>query len=293
MTEVNLSDIRIRDPFFLKCEDYYFLYGTTDYNTWEGKGTGFDYYKSRDLVNFMGPYTAFRPEEDFWGKENFWAPEVWFWNQKYYMIASFKAEGRCRGIQILSADCAEGPFHPVKNKPVTPEDWECLDGTLCFIENKPYLVFCHEWLQIGDGEICAAEMTADLVSLKEEPKVILRASDAEWTVLHEEFGHKGYVTDGPFLITDQSGRMDMIWSSYGKHGYALGISHAQNGLLGAWEHEKEPISKTEGGHGMIFKGPEEEYLLTLHSPNELWKERVVLYPMKDIFRRGINVEESL
>lgn len=36
----------------------------------------------------------------------------------------------CRGTQILRADKPEGPFVPLSDGPVTPADWECLDGTL-------------------------------------------------------------------------------------------------------------------------------------------------------------------
>ena len=46
------------------------------------------------------------------------------------MFASFKAAGVCRGTQILVADHPKGPFVPHSDGPVTPRDWECLDGTL-------------------------------------------------------------------------------------------------------------------------------------------------------------------
>gem|GEM_PF-5943964 len=40
---LKLSDIRIRDPFILPVvsEKTYYLYGTTDTNTWNGSGVGF------------------------------------------------------------------------------------------------------------------------------------------------------------------------------------------------------------------------------------------------------------
>ena len=54
------------------------------------------------------------------------------------------------------ADRPEGPFAPISGGPVTPPEWECLDGTLYLSgEGRPYLVFCHEWLQVENGEMCA------------------------------------------------------------------------------------------------------------------------------------------
>ena len=48
------EDIRIRDPFVLpiSAEKSYYLFGTTDANTWNGSGTGFDCYRSDDLLSW-------------------------------------------------------------------------------------------------------------------------------------------------------------------------------------------------------------------------------------------------
>lgn len=71
------------------------------------------------------------------------------------MPATFKAKDEFRGTQILVAESQEGPFHPLTDQPVTPLHWECLDGTL-FIddEDKPWMVYCHEWLQVNNGGGC-------------------------------------------------------------------------------------------------------------------------------------------
>ena len=134
-----LSEIIIRDPFILACRQNgtYYMYGTT------GSSIGFHCYESRDLENWTGPYPVFIPDSSFWGTRDFWAAEVHFYNDKYYMFASCKAEDRCRATHIFCADSPRGPFVPVSEKPATPEDWECLDGTLYVDEaGVPYLVFC-------------------------------------------------------------------------------------------------------------------------------------------------------
>jgi arabinan endo-1,5-alpha-L-arabinosidase len=88
------NEIQIRDPYIFsdQKENIYYLFGTTDKDCWRGPGQGFDCYKSRNLREWDGPIPAFRPSSHFWGKENFWAPEVHEFNGRFYMFASFKAE---------------------------------------------------------------------------------------------------------------------------------------------------------------------------------------------------------
>lgn len=80
------------------------------------------------------------------------------------MFATFTRESSgLRGTFILKADSPLGPFVPHSNGTVTPEDWECLDGTLYINrQGKPYIVFCHEHTQIIDGTICYAPLQDDL-----------------------------------------------------------------------------------------------------------------------------------
>ncbi|MEH7545882.1 MULTISPECIES: glycoside hydrolase family 43 protein [Bacillaceae] len=271
------NDIRIRDPFILSDRDSntYYLYGTTDENVWNGPAAGFDSYKSSDLKNWEGPYQVFRPDAEFWADQHFWAPEVFYHNDQYYMFASFKAEGKCRGTQILKSNNPLGPFQPLTEEPVTPRDWECLDGTL-FIDknNNPWLIFCHEWLQVHDGEICAVRLASDFKTAIGDPIVLLKASDAEWTIPVR--GETDYVTDGPFLYRTQNNGLLMLWSSRSARGYAVGIARSLTGTIdGPWIHEEQPLMDEDGGHGMLFKTFKNELMLTIHAPNQTPKERPV------------------
>lgn len=274
----SLKEIRIRDPFIYVENDLYYLYGTTDYSTWEGPGCGFDMYKSEDMETFEGPYQVFKPKDDFWGKENFWAPEVVKYHGKYYMTASFKGENR-RGVQVLQSNDLEGPFEPLINKPITPQAWDCLDGHIFVEEEKVYLVFCHEWTQIIGGEICVMPLTKDLKKAYGECKTLFKASDSKWAVKHQEQGMVGFVTDGPFIYRLQDSTLAMIWSSYSKTGYSIGIAYSQNGIYGPWFHDTEPLYKENGGHGMLFKDKKGILRLVIHSPNSFMEERVKLLEM--------------
>lgn len=164
------EEINIRDPFVLTRNGQYYLYGTRGATCW-GPADGFDVYVSRDLENWDGPFECFHNDGTFWADRNYWAPEVHEYHGKLYMLASFKREDLCRGTAILTADDPLGPFVPHSDGRVTPSDWECLDGTLYVSpDDKPYLVFAHEWVQVGDGEICAMPLSDDLSHAIGDPK---------------------------------------------------------------------------------------------------------------------------
>ena len=271
------NDIRIRDPFILKDEDSkcYFLYGTTDQNVWKGQGVGFDAYRSTDLEHWEGPFQVFRPTENFWADQHFWAPEVYFYQNQYYMFASFKVEGKCRGTQILVSESPLGPFSPLSEYPITPRDWECLDGTLFIDEkNEPWIIFCREWLQVQDGEMWAQRLSSDLITVIGEPVLLFKASEADWTVPVR--GQNDYITDGPYLYRTQKGELQMLWSSRSQHGYAVGIARSATGtILGPWIQDAKPLIDEDGGHAMLFRTFNGELKLAIHSPNKSPYERPV------------------
>ncbi|GGD81334.1 glycoside hydrolase family 43 protein [Paenibacillus nasutitermitis] len=279
-----LSEIHIRDPFILPVkeegEGVYYLYGTTGKTAWSGQPSGFNVYRSRDLVNWDGPAPAFRPDDDFWSDHHYWAPEVHHYGNHYYMLASFKAEGISRATQILIAEHPQGPFRPHGQGPVTPADWECLDGTL-FLDDagSPWMVFCREWLQVTDGEMYAVRLTAELDGTIGEPQLLFHASEAPWSV----GSPKGeYVTDGPFLHRLEDGGLVMLWSSQGSQGYAMGLARSQSGsIAGPWTQDAEPLFAKDGGHGMLFRDFSDRLLLTIHTPNSHPDERPVIIEVKE------------
>lgn len=271
---MKLCDIHIRDPFVLADSGKYYLYGSRGTECW-GKCTGLDVYESYDLENWSEAYEVFAPPEKFWSDINFWAPEVHKYNNEYYMLVSFKSHDRCRGTQILKSDSPTGPFIVHSDGPVTPADWKCLDGTLYIENGVPYMVFCHEWTQIGDGEICVIELTNDLKKASSEPKVLFKASEPAWS---DGYQPGKYVTDGPFMYRTQNGRLLMIWSSFSKQQYCEALSYADNGsIFGNWIHDERLLFEKDGGHGMIFKKYNDDIMFIQHMPNNSPDERPQLF----------------
>ncbi len=273
-------EINIRDPFVLPENGKYYLYGTRGPTCW-GLADGFDVYIGSDLENWMGPIEIFKNSGDFWADRNYWAPEVFKYQGTYYLFASFKSPSKCRGTQILKSGSPLGPFSPHSDGPVTPADWECLDGTFYLDkEGKPYIVFSHEWVQAKDGEICARELSEDLRCAVSASTLLFRASSAPWVRPLREAGN--YVTDGPFMYRFRSGDLGMIWSSMGARGYALGFARSDNGEIdGRWFQDEQPLFANDGGHGMIFKNFNGDRMLALHSPNSSLAERPIFIEIQE------------
>lgn len=276
------SEINIRDPFVLVHQGQYYLYGTRGATCW-GKANGFDVYTSADLEHWSQPHECFHNDGSFWADRNYWAPEVYAYGGAFYMLASFKGEGRCRGTAILRSDSPLGPFQPHSQGCVTPSSWECLDGTLYISPaGKPFMVFCHEWVQAGDGEICALPLTEDLAAPAGEPLLLFRASEAQWSQwIRHSSGMEGYVTDGPFLWRTSAGTLLCLWASFSEKGYTQGVAVSDNGDITGRFHQAEPLFREDGGHGMVFRSLEGQLYLTLHSPNEHLQERPILIPLTE------------
>ena len=276
------SDINIRDPFVLVHEGAYYLYGTRGATCW-GPASGFDVYVSRDMENWDGPFVCFENDGTFWADRNYWAPEVHVWQGRFYMFASFKNEQVCRGTAILVADTPMGPFRPHSDGRVTPSEWECLDGTFYVSKaGKPYMVFCHEWVQAGDGEVCAMPLTDDLKAAAGEPRVLFHASDASWCqVKHHSSGVDGCVTDGPFLWRTEDGTLECLWASFSETGYTEGVAVSDNGDIDGNFIQAEPLFREDGGHGMVFRALDGQLYLTLHSPNKHLEERPCFHPLRE------------
>jgi beta-xylosidase len=286
---VRTRDIQIRDPFVLPqpSAGEYWLFGSTDRDVWKAPGVGFDCYRSRDLDEWDGPFPAFRPPAGFWASMNFWASEVHEYRGQYSMFASFKAPRRYRGTQILEAARPEGPYAPISSGPVTPPDWECLDGTLHLDrDGRPWIVFCHEWVQVHNGAIYAMRLSPDLARPAGRPVFLFNASEAPWvkplkrSLEDPQYRFPCFVTDGPFVHRCRDGTLLMLWSSFGVHEYAMGTARSETGTIeGPWIQGSEPIWAANGGHGMVFRTFDGRLFMSLHTPNETPNERAVFVPL--------------
>ena len=276
---MKLSDINIRDPFVLKEGDTYYLYGTRAKNFGTNVG-GFDVYTSKDLESWSEPKVCFDSEKNGFNRSVNWAPEVHKYKDSFYMFATFTRENNLRGVFILKADSPLGPFEPYSEGTVTPEEWECLDGTL-YVDKKgePYLVFCHEHTQIIDGTVCYVKLSDDLKRAVNEPVLLFSGSSPEWADVKPSGEH--YITDGPFMYRTTGGELLLIWSTFINHKYAQCAAKSDNGEIDGKFVHLPPLITNDGGHGMIFRA-DDKLMLTFHTPNQTNYERPTFRELEDI-----------
>ena len=295
---LTLKDIYIRDPFIVPVaeEGVYYMYAsspTTENGVTYG---GMVAYKSKDLKTWTGPVRVFDVPRDNWITGTVWAPEVHSYNGKYYLFATLNSDiiwkapekghpaFTHRATQVFWSERPEGPFQAFDEKvPHTPMGQMCLDGTLWVENGIPYMIYCHEWVEMMDGTMELVQLKDDLSGTVGQPIRLFCASAAEWSSgSARSDGQRTYVTDGCFLYRTRTGKLLMIWSSFKNGDYAIGIAESATGkVIGPWRQQKEPLFEKDGGHGIIFKTFEGELRLVLHSPNGGGLERAHLFEIED------------
>lgn len=132
----------------------------------------------------------------------------------------------------------------MKDSIYLPADKLTLDATLWTdTDHKPYMIFCHEWLQNDNGTIEKIALKPDFSGTTGSPKLLFRASDSPWSRERNKDG-----SDRPNKVTD-----------------------------GLWIQEKEPITPPNFGHGMLFRTFDGKPLMAMHSHKSV-NGRTVRYP---------------
>ena len=123
-----------------------------------------------------------------------------------------------------------------------------------------------------DGTMAYMPLSKDLTHRLADPTTIFRASEAAWSkemnsIGEATFGMRmpGWVTDGPQMFRTETGRLGMLWSSWGDNRYANGIAWSESGSIkGPWIQEEVSFKGDNSGHGMIFKTFEGQLLYSVH-----------------------------
>jgi GH43 family beta-xylosidase len=274
---MKLTDINIRDPFILNENGKFCLYGTRARNFGVKVG-GFDVYVSDDLENWSDPVCCFDSEKYEMNRDVNWAPEVHKYKGAYYIFATFTQPNGNRATYALKSDSPLGPFAPWSDGPLTPSEWFSLDGTLLIDEGVPYLVFCHEHVQIKDGTVEYLRLSDDLKKAVSEPKTIFKGSSPYF--IEDKENAERYVTDGPFLYRTTNGELLMIWSTFINGKYAQCLAKSSNAHIDGEFVHLPPLITDDGGHGMVFRDGE-RLCLTFHTPNQTDYERPVIIELVD------------
>lgn len=298
---IHINDLYVRDPYIIADQQSktYFLYKAGKVKNSTGQEVnGVVAYKSKDLKLWEGPYPVFAMPENNWITGVVWAPEVHYYRGKYFLFATINSDIEWkkrrkdwpkytfRGTQIFYADNLLGPFLPFEGKlPHTPMDRMALDGTLWEENGIPYMIYCHEWVQIEDGTMELVQLSHDLSKTVGSSQMLFNASVAPWsTGTHRKDGPSSYVTDGCFVYRTKTGKLLMIWSSFKNDSYAIGIAESTTGkVTGPWIQQDKLLFGENSGHGMLFKTFDGKMMLTFHGPNSpAGSERMKIFEIEDI-----------
>ena len=156
------------DPYIMRWNGMFYLYVTTSGLT----NYGLRAWKSKDLLNWeqcqgkglpLG-YVIDDKDEDGRYTQNAYAPEVYYFNGKFYMIISPGpvAVSEFRGHRILVADNPEGPFKADSEQIDRRIDGSLLiddDETIYFGHATPFGITIHEFKnmkELGEGALIKA-----------------------------------------------------------------------------------------------------------------------------------------
>jgi beta-xylosidase len=270
---IPLDSIRLSDPAILadKATSTYYM-----------TGTGGLLWKSKDLAKWSGPYVVAKTDPESWmgPRPMIWAAELHQYKGKYYYFATFtnrdvvidNVKGNAinrRASHVLVSDKAEGPYVPMEDETYLPADLPTLDGTFWVdTDDKPYMVYCEEWLVNWNGTMEKIELKPDLSGTIGQRKIMFFAYDSPWSKEVDQNGRTvpNKVTDGPYLFKTQTGKLGMIWTSWVLSDYVQGVAYSESGTLdGPWVQQKDPITPPNFGHGMLFRTFEGKLLMSVHS----------------------------
>lgn len=277
---VHFNDLSMSDPY---------IYADEATQTYYLTNSGGRQYRSKDLVNWEGQYNIVDLSGTWCEKAGFAAAaEIHKIGDKYYYAGTYSDHSEIiqaiprrynvphNQTYLLRSDSPEGPFVPFSIEPgydYQPHDWDCIDGTLYEENGKIYMIFVHEWTQLIDGTMDYIELSPDLTyTVSKKPVTLFRASECpacgEMNGLGEAtFGLKmpGWVTDGPQMFRTQTGKLGMLWSTWGKERYLQAVCYSESGTIdGPWIQEEEPFLANNSGHGMLFRTFEGKLIYVVH-----------------------------
>lgn len=276
---VHFNDLTMSDPY---------IFPDAESQTYYLTSSGGRMYKSKDLVMWEGPYNIIDVKGTWLEKAGFaTAAEIhkigdWYyyagtWSDHSDLIQQVPRRYNVPHNQtfLLRSKNVEGPYVPFcePGYDYQPREWDCIDGTLYQENGKTYMIFVHEWTQLIDGTMDYIELSDDLSkTISEWPVTLFRATEnpasGEMNALGETtFGLKlpGWVTDGPQMFRTETGRLGMLWASWGKERYEQLVCYSESGTIaGPWVQESEPFLANNSGHGMLFTTFDGQLIYVVH-----------------------------
>ncbi|MDD2437837.1 MAG: glycoside hydrolase family 43 protein [Massilibacteroides sp.] len=265
---VDSTVLSVADPFVYQYDNTYYLTGTTVLP----EGEGFAYYTSTDLITWDYHGVLYRKPENHIGTFGFWAPEVKYYNGKFYLTYSCYVKERNLMLTCLAvSERPDGPFTDLYT-PWFDLDYSAIDADIFVDEDAtPYVYFSKNGMQgdtLATGELYVAKLKKDLSGLEGDP-VFVSAASQPWEKVN---WNRNRCNEGAFVFK-KGGTYYMTYSANdtGYEFYGIGVSYADN-PLGPWEKSVDnPLMTTDlsqkissPGHNSIVEAPDGNLYLIYH-----------------------------
>lgn len=297
----NPLDVRMGDPYVMLASDgKYYMYGTDE----TGKIEGFGVYSSDDLLNWKFEGQVYRGNaSESWTLRNFWAPEVYERNGKFYMF--FSADWRYNPnneaenfrIGVAVADKPTGPFVDISDKPLFDPGYPVIDANILDFNGKSYLYYsrcCYknpvqsevaDWArneklfdEIEESWVYGVEISNDFTHIIGEPVLLLQPpktmsdKQAEWesrSVTSGEVNRRW--TEGSFAFA-KANKIYMMYSAnfFGGKNYAVGYATATNPLGPFTKAANNPVLQKNTDNGGIVTGTGHNSVVWSKEDNEMY-----------------------
>jgi beta-xylosidase len=280
----NPLQVQFGDPYVLLASDgMYYMYGTGG-----GAKDGFSAYSSSNLKEWKYEGQVYKGNTaDSWALANFWAPEVYEYQGKYYML--FSADWKYNPthelenfrIGVSVADSPTGPFKELNNAPIFDPGYPIIDANLLFEGDRVYLYYsrcCYkhpvdsdvaDWAreqemfeEIEESWVYGVEISPDLDTVAGEPVLLLRPPE---TAENDDFGWEsrsvtsGEVnrrwTEGSFIFK-HDGTYYMMYSAnfFGGEHYAVGYATSDSPLGPFTKAKNNPVLEKNTEKGGVVSG---------------------------------------
>lgn len=282
-TYQNPIDVQFGDPYILHASnDTFYMYGTGQVDD------GFVCYSSPDMATWTPQGQMYKAEEDSWAEKNFWAPEVYERQGKFYLF--FSADWRNNPnnelenfkIGVAVADSPTGPFKDLVNRPIFNPEYPVIDANVYTDDDGTnYLYYsrcCYEhpvdsefadWAKahkgyntIEESWVYGVKLSADFTQVIGEPILLLRPpttmnnKQTEWesrSVTNGEINRRW--TEGS-TVFKHNNRYYMTYSANyyaGKH-YAVGYATSDSPLGPFTKANNNPILEKNTEKGGVVTG---------------------------------------
>jgi GH43 family beta-xylosidase len=261
------------DPYVLKYGTDYYGYSTD----FASDGNVFGVIHSHDLVNWTYCGGAMKPLDP--SPPFYWAPEVTYYNGKFYLYYSVGNETLME-IRVAVSDRPDGGFVDA-GKRLTFEEF-AIDAHVFFdTDGTRYLFYATDFLEhthIGTGTV--VDRMVDWFTLEGNPRPVTRAKH-DWQVYDparkEKGGVRWHTVEGPTVLK-RKGRYYEMFSGGNWQNTSYGVSFAVTDDLSRpdeWEQHADgnkvlPILRTMPGvivgpgHNSVVRGPNNRELYCIY-----------------------------